>query len=122
MEAFPEFMRKPCNAVEGGTHAKVLEGYLYEGIDGTQVVLWQCRKGGKSDLHTHDFDEYAVVIQGTFKGTVGGKPVVMKPGDECFIPAGVPHDGQYSSNYRAIDAFGGKRVQRAEEEPGKRNT
>ena len=61
---------------------------------------------------SQDYDEYAVVLQGTFTGTVGGKPIVLGPGDECFIPAGVPHGGSYSANYRAIDAFGGQRVKR----------
>ena len=108
MNKFPEFMRKSCNAVKVGN----LEGYVFDGADGSQMVLWYTKKGGRSAMHTHDYDEYALVVQGTFIGTIGGKKVKMKSGDECFIPAGAPHDGVYSANYRAIDAFGGKRVER----------
>lgn len=106
-------MRSPSNAVDTGNVARGLVGYVFDGADGAQMVLWQCRRGGTCAMHTHDYDEYAVVLQGTFTGTVGGKKVKMKAGDECFIPAGVPHDGRYSANYRAIDAFGGQRVRRA---------
>lgn len=112
MKTFPKFMTHPRNAVRGAHAGSGLQGFLFEGADGTQMVIWQCRRGGMSPLHTHPYDEYAIVVQGTFKGTVDGKPIVLKAGEECFIPAGKPHDGKYSANYRAIDAFGGKRVQR----------
>jgi len=115
MTEFPAFMRKRCNAVKASKQAGGLEGYVFEGADGSQMVIWQSTRGGTSEMHTHDYDEYAIVIQGTFTGTVGGKKIEMKAGDECHIPAGVPHDGEYSANYRAIDAFGGKRLQRANE-------
>jgi hypothetical protein len=41
---------------------------------------------------------------------IGDRRVTMKPGDECYIPAGTPHSGEYTPGYRAIDAFGGQRV------------
>ena len=113
MTSFPPFMRKRCNAVKTSRQSGGMEGYVFEGVDGTQMVIWQSPRGGTSALHSHDFDEYAIVVQGTFKGTVGGKKVTLRAGDECYIPAGVPHDGVYSKNYRAIDAFGGRRVTRA---------
>ena len=91
LKAFPPFMRHPQNAVDTGNVARGLVGYVFEGADGSQVVLWQCADGGVSPMHRHDYDEYAVVLSGTFTGTIGGKKVRMKAGDECFIPAGVPH-------------------------------
>jgi quercetin dioxygenase-like cupin family protein len=112
MHEFPEFMRNAANAVKRTSRAGGMEGYVWDGADGSQVVLWHCRDGGRSEMHAHDFDEYALVVQGTFTGTAGGKPVTVGPGDECFIPAGVPHDGEYSADYRAIDAFGARRVER----------
>ena len=112
MNEFPEFMRRPENKVQISPRAGGMEGYLFEGLDGVQMVCWMCPEGGVSPMHTHDYDEYAIVVEGLFTGTVGGEPVSMGPGDECYIPAGVPHDGSYSTGYRAIDAFGGKRVKR----------
>jgi len=112
MDKFPKFMRKPCNAVKLSKRSGNMEGYVFDGADGSQMVIWQSQKGGRSEMHTHDYDEYCLVVQGTFIGTVGGKKITLGPGDEAFIPAGVPHDGAYSANYRAIDAFGGRRVER----------
>lgn len=113
MTQFPLFMRRTCNAVKITRQAGGLKGYLFEGVDGSQMVIWQSELGGKSEMHSHEYDEYAIVVQGVFTGTVGGKKIRLAAGDECFIPAGVPHDGAYSKNYRAIDAFGGRRVKRA---------
>jgi len=113
MSTFPAFMCRPENAVQLSREAGGLEGYLFEGADGSQMVLWQSTQGGDSPLHTHDFDEYSVVVEGTFTGTIGDQQVTLGPGEECFIPAGVPHSGRYSAPYRAIDAFGGRRVKRA---------
>jgi|UniRef100_UPI00404982A4 quercetin dioxygenase-like cupin family protein len=110
MKEFPQFMRQPSNAVAGSNLSEALEGYVFEGRDGSQMVLWQCRDGGSCPTHTHDYDEYAVVLTGTFTGLIGDQAVTMGPGDECYIPAGTPHSGSYTAGYRAIDAFGGKRV------------
>ena len=112
MGEFPKFMRRPCNAVKLSKRSGNMEGYVFDGADGSQMVIWQSPEGGCSKMHVHDFDEYAVVVKGTFTGTVGGKKITLEPGDEAFIPSGVPHDGIYSANYRAIDAFGGRRVER----------
>jgi quercetin dioxygenase-like cupin family protein len=109
---FPEFMKRAANAAQVPDTASGLEGYVFAGLDGSQMVIWECANGGASEMHVHDFDEYALVIQGTCISTIGGTKVMLNPGDECLIPAGVPHDGEYSVNYRAIDAFGAQRVSR----------
>jgi len=115
MTEFPAFLRHPANAVAvDPNHASAgLEGFVFDGANGSQIVLWQCPKGGTSPEHVHDFDEYAIVAQGTFRGSAGGAKVSLGPGEECYIPAGVPHEGSYSVGYRAIDGFGGQRVKRA---------
>ena len=112
MHEFPEFMRSAANAVKHTSRAGGMEGYVWDGADGSQVVLWHCRDGGRSEMHVHDFDEYALVVSGTCVSKVGDKTVTLQPGDECYIPAGVPHDSIYSADYRAIDAFGARRVER----------
>ena len=112
---FPEFMKRAANAVKIDDTTSGMEGYVFDGSDGSQMVLWECPNGGESEMHIHDFDEYALVVQGTCISTIGGTRVVLNPGDECLIPAGVPHDGEYSANYRAIDAFAAQRVTRRSE-------
>jgi quercetin dioxygenase-like cupin family protein len=112
MKKFPEFVMNSADQVANVPDPAV-EGVVFEGTEGTQIVFWQCENGGESPEHVHDYWEYCVVIEGTFDGFVGSEPVHLEKGDECAIPPGVKHSGRYSSGYRAIDAFGGKRVQRA---------
>jgi quercetin dioxygenase-like cupin family protein len=111
MKKFPKFMRQPVNRVANSPDPK-LEGFIFEGAEGTQIVFWECEKGGESPEHAHDFWEYCVVVEGSFDGFIEGEPVHCEAGDECVIPPGAKHSGRYSPGYRAIDAFGGKRVER----------
>lgn len=112
MKHFPNFLKKAVNAVDAGQLASGLKGYVFEGADGCQLVMWECTEGGTSPTHTHDYDEYCIVIEGVYSGNVGDAQVVVGPGEECFIPAGVPHGGSFTAGYRAIDGFGGRRVKR----------
>ena len=112
MKKFPEFLATAANLVQGAPDA-AMKGFLFEGADGVQIVFWQCQRGGVQPEQVHDFWEYALVVEGTFDGAVGGKPVHLAPGDECVIPPGTKHSGTYSKGYRAIDAFSAKRVERA---------
>ena len=111
MKRFPEFFTTKANQVKTPPDAGMV-GHVFEGADGVQIVFWQCEKGGTQPEQVHDFWEYALVVEGTFDGVVGGKPVHLEPGDECVIPPGTKHSGTYSSGYRAIDAFSAKRVER----------
>lgn len=113
MKGFPAFLKRKINRVDvAGDPANVMEGYVFDGSDGSQIVLWECPAGGVSPPHQHDFDEWAIVIEGHYEGVHGGQPVTLGPGDECFIPAGMLHEGRYSLGYRALDGFGGCRVKR----------
>lgn len=40
---------------------------------------------------THKEDELVVVVTGRMEFLIGGDRVVLEPGDEAFIPAGVKH-------------------------------
>lgn len=114
MKQFPEFMRTEANRAADVPDPS-MEGLVFEGADDIQIVFWTCKEGGTQPEHAHDFWEYCLVVEGTWEGTVGDKPVHLEPGDECAIPPGVKHSGRYSAGYRAIDAFGGKRVQRVQQ-------
>ena len=116
MKHFPDFVRNPANEVADAPEG--MKGYLFEGADGTQVVFWENVAGGESPMHSHDFWEYAIVLEGHYEGTVDGKPVTLGPGDECAIPPGAKHGGHHSAGYRAIDVWAGPRVQRRQDAAG----
>jgi quercetin dioxygenase-like cupin family protein len=111
MNTFPDFVAAKVNQVAHVPDPS-MQGYVFEGMDGVQIVFWQCENGGEQPEQVHDFWEYALVVEGTFEGEVGGKKISLKAGDECVIPPGTKHSGRYSKGYRAIDAFSAKRVTR----------
>ena len=115
MENFPEFMRNPANRIDPASqHTAGIEGYVYDGADGSQMAFWTIPDGGVSAEHTHDYDEYFVVVQGRYTVIMGEERIAVNPGEEMFIPMGVPHGGEALPGTRTIHAFGGRRAERAE--------
>jgi len=112
---FPEFMKNPLNRIAASSqYTEDIEGYVFDGADGSQVAFWTCTKDRLSADHTHDFDEYVVVIQGKCTVTMGETAVELAAGDELLIPKGTPQRMAVSAGTRTVHVFGGKRAQRAE--------
>lgn len=116
MNDFPEFMKNPKNRIHATSDFVAgLEGYVYDGADGSQIAFWTSRDGGVAAEHTHPFDEYMVIVQGRYTLCLGSKRIPLGPGDEYCIPKGVPHFGERIAGTRTIHAFGGKRAVRESE-------
>ena len=113
MNDFPAFMKSPKNKISSQSqYSKGIEGYVYDGADGSQMAFWTHAIDGISQEHVHDYDEYFVVVQGKYTLLISRKKIPMGPGQEYFIPKGLDHAGEYSAGTRTIHAFGGKRVKR----------
>lgn len=112
MNDFPRFMKNPQNSVAPGSQSRGVEGYVYDGADGSQMAHWKCCNDGASEEHTHEFDEYFIVIQGEYTLVFGEKKVPVRAGEEYYIPRGTPHAGEFKAGTRTIHAFGGKRAVR----------
>jgi len=111
MDGFPEFMKDKKNAIDEGTDRQI-EGYMYDGADGSQMIHWTCNAAGKSAEHVHDYDEYFIVVQGRYDLIIEGKTIPVKAGDEYYIPKGAAHAGEFIAGTRTIHCFGGKRAKR----------
>ena len=94
-------------------YTKGIEGYVYDGVDGSQMTFWTNPNGGTSAEHTHEYDEYFVVVQGQYTVIMEGKRAPVGVGEEFFIPKGTMHGGESLPNTRTIHAFGGTRAHRA---------
>ena len=116
MDDFPKFMKNPKNAIHIDSHYVAgLEGFAYDGADGSQIILWGCRDAGTAAEHTHPYDEYIVTVQGEYILHMGGESISIKPGQECLVPKGTKHYGERIARTRTIHAFGGKRAVRESE-------
>jgi quercetin dioxygenase-like cupin family protein len=115
MADFPAFMKNPLNRIAASSqHTSGVEGYVYDGVDGSQMCFWTCRETAKSPGHAHDYDEYMVVVEGCYTLLIEGRSVILKPGQEYIIPKGIPHGGEVIAGTRTIHAFGGVRATRGE--------
>ncbi|MCJ7833002.1 MAG: cupin domain-containing protein [Deltaproteobacteria bacterium] len=113
MDAFPEFMKHPANRISTETqYTKGIEGFVFDGVDGSQMAFWTYQDGGKSAEHVHDYDEYFTVVQGQYTVIMNGKRIPVGVGEEFLIPQGTLHSGEAVAGTRAIYAFGGKRAKR----------
>jgi mannose-6-phosphate isomerase-like protein (cupin superfamily) len=81
MNAFPEFMRNPANRISAeDQNTPGIEGYVFEGADGSQMAFWTYEGGGKSAEHVHDYDEYFVVVNGQYTVLMGGRRIPLSVG------------------------------------------
>ena len=118
MDNFPEFMKHPANRIATSSQATPgVEGYVFDGADGSQMAFWTCREAASSAAHVHDYDEYMVVVQGCYTLIMDGRRIPLRVGEEYYIPRGTPHAGEVIAGTRTIHAFGGRRAERAHPEP-----
>src|SRR5580658_7965783 len=114
MDTFPEFMRHPANRIAKGAQATPgVEGYIFDGADGSQMAFWTCHEAAASGAHAHDYDEYMLVVQGCYTLIIDDVRIPVKAGEEYCIPRGVAHRGEVEQGTRTIHAFGGHRADRA---------
>ena len=107
MNTFPKFMKHPANRVASADQATPgVEGYVFDGVEGSQLAFWTCVQDAVSSQHWHEFDEYMLVVQGCYTLVIEGRQIPIKAGEEYFIPGGVVHSGAVIAGTRTIHAFG----------------
>ena len=95
MNDFPEFMKNPANRIATTNQATSgIEGFVFDGADGSQMAFWMCAETASSAPHVHDYDEYMLVVEGCYTLIIDGKQIPVESGQEYFIPRGTPHAGE----------------------------
>ena len=116
---FPTFTKNPLNKVApSAQHTEGIEGYVFDGADGSQMAFWTCDFDAETAEHVHDFDEYFIVVAGAYLLTLDGTEVRVGAGQECHIPRGTRISGRAAAGTRTIHVFGGHRAERAVRAPG----
>lgn len=78
------------------------------------MAYWTCHETAVSAAHTHDYDEYMVVVQGCYTLIIDGERIAVHAGEEYVIPRGIAHGGEVIGGTRTIHAFGGHRADRVQ--------
>jgi hypothetical protein len=87
MNDFPEFMKNPFNRIANTNQAtQGVEGYVFDGTDGSQMAFWTCAETASSAAHVHEFDEYMLVVQGCYTLIIDGDRIPVTAGMEYYIP------------------------------------
>lgn len=90
MDSFPEFMKHTANRIISTSQSTPgVEGYVFDGADGSQVAFWTCHQTTASAAHAHDYEEYMMVVQGCYTLIINGQRIAVRAGEEYFIPRGV---------------------------------
>jgi mannose-6-phosphate isomerase-like protein (cupin superfamily) len=114
MADFPPFMKHPANRIAASSeHTKGVEGYVFDGAEGSQMAFWTVERDTTTAEHVHLFDEWFFVVEGSYMLTLDGKEVRVTAGQECFIPKGTRIAGRVAAGTRTVHAFGAPRAQRA---------
>jgi len=114
MNDFPQFMKRAANRIATRSQATPgVEGYVFHGVDGSQMAYWTCHETATSAPHVHDFDEYMIVARGCYTLIIDGQRIELHTGAEYVIPRGVVHGGEVVAGTRTIHMFGGCRAARA---------
>lgn len=117
MNDFPEFMKHPLNKIPTASqHTEEIEGYVFDGADGSQVAFWKCCTQRVSQEHTHDYDEYLAVLQGQYTLIIDQQRISLGVGQEYFIPKEIAHAGEGLAGTRTVHCFGGKRIPREKQD------
>ena len=113
MPDFPAFIRSPRNRIAlSSQYTDDIEGYVFDGADGSQVCLWTCKADRVSQDHAHDFDEYVLVIEGQCTVIREGERIELGRGQELLIPRGTRQSMAVVAGTRTMHVFGGKRATR----------
>jgi quercetin dioxygenase-like cupin family protein len=56
-------------------------------------------------VHDHEAEQILIILEGSEDHICGDETFLMKEGDICIHPAGVPHGGETKTGFKGIDIF-----------------
>ncbi|HTZ83382.1 MAG TPA: hypothetical protein VMB66_09340 [Candidatus Acidoferrales bacterium] len=84
-------MKNTANRIARSNQATLgAEGYVFDGNDGSQMAFWTCAEDAVSPEHTHEYDEYMVVVQGCYTLVINGHRIPINAEEEYLIPEASP--------------------------------
>ena len=103
MNEFPKFMKHSANKIMTSHQTTPgVEGYVFDGVEGSQMAFWTCQENASSGRPAHKFDEYMLVVQGCYMLIIDGRRIPIAAGEEYVIPRGTPHAGEVLADTRTV--------------------
>jgi hypothetical protein len=61
------------------------------------MAFWTCPETAASAAHSHDYDEYMIVVQIQYTLLIDGKEIPLRTSEEYFIARDLLHGGEVHS-------------------------
>ncbi len=82
-----------------GVKAWILQGRKH------QLVFFEFKPGTKVPEHSHDYDQWGMLIEGKMQLVINGEARKLEKGDDYVIPARTKHLATFQSKTRVMDFF-----------------
>jgi quercetin dioxygenase-like cupin family protein len=73
-----------------------------------QLVFFEMETYAVIPEHSHNYDQWGMVIDGRMELTVEGKSRIFEKGGDYVIPAGAQHSAKFLTKVRVMDFFSEK--------------
>ena len=100
MTGFPNIIR---NLPEADAPFRDITLWLLRGPTASAIFV-EAHADSEVPRHAHGA-QWGIVVAGGIELTIGDKTRTYRPGEEYFIPAGVPHAATLRAGARVIDFF-----------------
>jgi len=68
--------------VHEAQHTPGVEGYVFDGADGSQMAFWTVEHDAETAEHVHEFDEWFIVVEGSYTLMLDGVEKRIDAGEE----------------------------------------
>lgn len=110
---WPAFLKSPANRVQTGALCpEGAEAYAFDGADGNQVVLRLALRDLEIPENPQDFDEYVIVLEGSYDFRLNEHNLHLEAGQEFHIPRGGRVSARATAGSRTIHVYSASVVAR----------
>lgn len=88
-----------------GTVQKIMGGPDYSSahgacVEGDRMIvgLMRMKAGTRAEPHSHPNEQWIYILEGTFRASIDGKEIDVKPGSVVYIPANTVHSGRATAD------------------------
>lgn len=103
-QKYPEIITNLPKAI---IHFKGVEARVLQG-ENQQLVFFEMEPNTQLPEHSHNYQQWGIMLKGKMNLTIDNKTYLIKKGDEYVIPANTKHHATFLSRSRVIDLFSEK--------------
>jgi len=92
---------------EADIHIEGIKAWILQG-GSHQLVFFEFKADTQVPEHSHDYDQWGMLIEGKMNLIVNGKTRICEKGHEYVIPTGAKHYATFQSKTRVMDFFSEK--------------